>query len=286
MSGLIFHPKTAMEIDRYLSAKSPALIIQGRRGSGKATLAYFLAHRLLNMQDTATQRQPSEHILTISASKNQIGIDEIRKLIKYLRLKSVNIKTGIKRVVIINQAESMSLEAQNSILKVLEEPPLDSCIILTTDSSDKLLPTIISRCQLLNIRPISKAQAKDRFKLTEKQDFDSLYNLSGGLIGLLSDLIYDRENHIQADINSAKTLLNQTVYERLTSVDNIQKDDVEALLNGMLKIAHSGSKLSVSKNRVVHKRWFTMLANCQTAIELLKAGAHQKLILSWLMMVL
>lgn len=77
---------------------------------------------------------------------NSIGIEEVRKIGKLLTLKPFG---GGERVVVINRVEKATLEAQNAMLKFLEEPPVDNTIILTSINVNNLLPTIVSRCQII-----------------------------------------------------------------------------------------------------------------------------------------
>ena len=75
-------------------------------------------------------------------------IAEIKKLIHFVNLKPYNSQ---KRVAVILMAEKLNLQAANAILKTLEEPPADALIILTTLNEQKILPTIISRCQKIRL---------------------------------------------------------------------------------------------------------------------------------------
>jgi len=104
---------------------------------------------------------------------NSIGIEKIRELEKRLALKPYESEV---KVTIINEAEKLTLPAQNSLLKILEEPPGNSLIILTAPQKNFLLPTIISRCKIirlkekvgiltdknLNLSKISKIQRKNK----------------------------------------------------------------------------------------------------------------------------
>lgn len=89
-----------------------------------------------------------------------IGINQVRQIQKFLSLRPY--QASIK-VVIIPEAEKMTVPAQNSFLKTLEEPPENSLIILSSQNKDQLLATIISRCQLI------KLTSKTEFKLSEKE---------------------------------------------------------------------------------------------------------------------
>lgn len=112
-----------------------------------------------------------------------IPVDEIREMQKRLNLKPYE---GKKRVVIISEVEKLSYSASNSLLKTLEEPPPESLLILTTSNLSALLPTVISRCQLLRLNRIPKpeleTELKKRFKLDPK--FASYYaKISKGSLG-------------------------------------------------------------------------------------------------------
>lgn len=85
-------------------------------------------------------------ITKIEAEKNSIGIDLIRNLKRQIAYKPFE---SDHKIIIIEEAEKLTIEAQNALLKTLEEPPNATILILTTKNYDLLLPTIISRCQLI-----------------------------------------------------------------------------------------------------------------------------------------
>src|SRR5690606_17555740 len=104
---------------------------------------------------------PYLHI--IDPADPYIKIEEIRGLQQFLKLK-VPKRGGINRIVVIARAERMRHEAQNALLKTLEEPPAGTMLILTAETSERLLPTIVSRCQELAILPVSLKQAENYFR--------------------------------------------------------------------------------------------------------------------------
>lgn len=89
---------------------------------------------------------------------NFIKINSVRDLRREAALSAFE---GGKRVFIISHAEEMNAEASNSLLKTLEEPPSDSVFILTTAQKEQLLPTILSRCQLVQFDPLSERELQD-----------------------------------------------------------------------------------------------------------------------------
>jgi DNA polymerase III delta' subunit len=141
-----------------------SLLFYGPQGVGKREMALVLAKALncLQKKDDSCERCSScqsinkqigtfPDVMRIKAEKETIQIDQIRlmKQVAYLRP-----MIGKKRVFIIEDAEKMNDEASNSLLKVLEEPPLFSHIILTTDNLFSILPTIKSRCQILKFAQV------------------------------------------------------------------------------------------------------------------------------------
>jgi DNA polymerase-3 subunit delta' len=99
-----------------------------------------------------------------------IKIDQIREVKKNVHYKPFE---GVKKVCIITEADAMNIEASNALLKVLEEPPAHTVLFLTTSRREKLLPTIISRCQSINIFPLSLKEAEEilikDFSLAKKE---------------------------------------------------------------------------------------------------------------------
>lgn len=85
----------------------------------------------------------------IIKGENSIGIEQIRKLKRWALLKPFASKS---KAAIINEAEKLTLEAQNSLLKILEEPPRHTLIVLTAAKESLLLPTIVSRCKVIRIK--------------------------------------------------------------------------------------------------------------------------------------
>ena len=86
-------------------------------------------------------------------SKKSIGIEEVREIGKFLKILPIS---HSQKIVLIREANALTPEAQNSLLKNLEEPPEYARIILETESREKFLPTIISRCQIIESQEISE----------------------------------------------------------------------------------------------------------------------------------
>lgn len=121
-----------------------------------------------------------------------IGIADVKKITHNLTLKPFG---GGERVVIIRDMEKATLEAGNALLKILEEPPENNIIILVTVNINKLLPTIVSRCQIIsdNNKTGNKSSDLSKTKIFLKQ----ILNSSAGERIILNQKIASREEAIQ-----------------------------------------------------------------------------------------
>lgn len=116
--------------------------------------------------------------------RNVITVDQIRDLSGFFAHTSAE---GGYRVAIIDEADSMNANAANALLKLLEEPPANSLIMLTSISTTRLLPTIRSRCRVLGLRPLAHAVEMEVLRRSLEQydeaDLHALCSLSEGAPG-------------------------------------------------------------------------------------------------------
>ena len=144
-----------------------AFLIQGDTGIGRFILAKFLSDTFLGYEQNKTSEIKDEIIVSPLEDKKSISIDQIRSLKESLLLTSLK---GKGKVGIIYPSESMTYPAANSLLKILEEPPKDTLIILITESTGKLPKTIVSRSQIINCgHPSSEESMK---WLKEKENLE------------------------------------------------------------------------------------------------------------------
>lgn len=148
-----------------------SLLFAGPEGVGKRATAFVLAKALCcqrlkddscdacdpcRLIDKAAREGKNHHpdVIEIGPERDVIRIEKTRELKSLAYLRPI---MGGRRVFIIDQAETLNEEAANSILKVLEEPPSFTHLVLVTSNLDRILPTIRSRCRLLEFCPISAA---------------------------------------------------------------------------------------------------------------------------------
>ena len=196
---------------RALRAGRPpsAWLITGAPGTGKATLAYRIARYLLAhgasdagaedlsvpREDPASRQvmaQSHPGLLVLKRALNPktgklmtvLPVDEIRRLADFFGMTS---GAGGWRVAIVDTADDMNDNAANALLKMLEEPPGRAMLLLLSNTPGRLLPTIRSRCQRLDLRPLDNATL-EKALATELPGISaaeraSLARLSGGSIG-------------------------------------------------------------------------------------------------------
>ena len=162
-----------------------ALLIQGNSGIGRLALAKFLSNIFLGFEEDQEFEIKDEIIISPIENKKSVSIDQIRSLKQSLLLTSLK---GKGKVGIIYPAEAMTYPAANSLLKILEEPPKDTMIILITESIGKLPKTILSRSQIINCAHPSNEESSEWLKEKENQDWSSILSVFGNRPTLLNDI--------------------------------------------------------------------------------------------------
>ncbi|MBI3388589.1 MAG: DNA polymerase III subunit delta' [Deltaproteobacteria bacterium] len=148
-----------------------ALLITGLEGIGKQRLANAMATWLActagagdacgqcsGCRQMAAGTHPDMRIVTVPSGKKDIRIDAVRGLRSFMQLTPLN---APYKVAIIHDAHALNLNAQNALLKTLEEPPPRSLLILVTHSPGTLLPTVRSRCQRIPCAPLPDSVVVD-----------------------------------------------------------------------------------------------------------------------------
>jgi DNA polymerase III gamma/tau subunit len=172
MSNIVLHPQTSKQLQAFTDKPSHALLLIGPMGSGKLSVAKIIAETTLDIP-TVTDHPYSLHIVPDGTS---IGIEAIRRIEQFLSLK-VPGKRLYRRAIIIEQAQRLSTEAQNALLKNLEEPPADTIIILTATHASGLLPTIRSRAQTIIVNQPDREALSKQFPATDPPAYNRAYAL-------------------------------------------------------------------------------------------------------------
>ena len=172
---------------------SHAYMFEGPSGVGKNTMARDLATTLLDMENLFN----SPDYIEITPDGNSIKIAQIRKLQSDILVKPYK----SYKIYVIDEAQKMTVEAQNALLKTLEEPPKYAIIILITNNKESLLDTIKSRCEIIKFTPIPLVEVADYLTQTgvDKNRASLLANFSRGSMQKAIELSESEDFHIMRD---------------------------------------------------------------------------------------
>ncbi|MDD4662011.1 MAG: DNA polymerase III subunit [Candidatus Pacebacteria bacterium] len=200
MSKVIGHKKQLDFFSKIiLNKKIPhAFLFSGEDKIGKKTFAFHLAKLILCENNACDKcktcldidKRMSPDVCLIESENGNIEIDKIRALKEFLLLKSYSNK---KKIAIINDAHLMRTDAQNSILKLLEEPPENSVLILITNFKEMILETIKSRVQSVSFNKV-KTEEIEEYLVSEGVENKLAKEISffaGGKIGKAIELLED-----------------------------------------------------------------------------------------------
>lgn len=222
---------------------SSAYIFAGSRGTGKTTVARLLTKSLncLNLQESGEPCGECENCLSVDKGNfpdlieidaaSSRGIDDIRAIrdaVSYTPIK------GKYKVYILDEAHMLTKEAFNALLKTLEEPPPRTVFILCTTEYEKIIPTILSRCQKLIFSKLKEEEIVERLKYVCKEEGISYDEKSLFTIAKLSDgAIRDALSLLDQVSTYGEGKVNESVLEEFLGILSQEKvrEFLKMLLN-------------------------------------------------------
>jgi DNA polymerase III subunit delta' len=216
----------------YSGTLSHAHLIVGEDGIGKSFLAREFARKILGKQE---EKQYVD-ILEFKVGKNKkfIGVDEIRDIIEEINKRPFE---GDKKVIIIYKGEKITVQAQNAFLRTIEEPPKGVFIFILCESSELILDTIKSRCQIHKLNKLNSYEIKlflnKKYPDINKNEFETMLSFCDGIPGRAEKF---KENE------GFKAIRNITV-KLLININNMKDNDILSYEEQFVKFKDSWEEI-------------------------------------------
>jgi len=218
------------------------------------------------------------YLLSLEDGKKGVGIEQVRKLAAALSTLS---RSGERRLVIVSDRHAFGVQAQNTFLKILEEPPVGVYFLLLASGPDSFLPTISSRSQIIRLNGPNEEEVLE-YLIKEaglnEPEAKMLYLQAGGnpaeILRLVSD-DFARKKSLE-ELSLAKKFLIQNSYDRLVLLKNYQnagkRDEAVSFLKSLLVVLELASK----KDAKEALRWSSLAEKVEKSLVNINLNANSK----------
>jgi DNA polymerase III subunit delta' len=260
--GLSINEENRTVLDKIIQKLPQSLLITGPARAGLSTIGLYIA-KSKDITPTIILPEKDEKI---DLTSGVINVSSMRRLYDETKTKILN-----ERIIIIDYAERMTTQAQNAFLKLLEEPNANTYFILVSNSTSKLLPTVLSRVETLNIKPITIKQSNDLLDdlgVTNATKRSQLLFIAGGLPAEMIKLAGDEEylEKRSSIVRDARELISGRLYEKLR-IAHKYRDDRPSTLVLLSDAANILKKTVLSNPQPDLLKFIDKLINTQQRIE-------------------
>lgn len=278
---IILSKSSELKLKAYLKNMPNSLVIVAPRYSGKKYLMKHLAKLIVGSKNI------NENVFYIEKEEDKlnIGIDQIRYVKDRLKLKDQN-----SRVVMIPDADELSDPAQNSLLKILEEPPKRTHFIFTISNINSLIDTIKSRSVIWNIVLPNKSDIESKINPNQDEIISKYILMANNRIGMLNRIINGSDSKITEYYDTAKEILKSNEINRLLILKRIESDreSIKSLIDIFQIICQSALESTIKKESSYDKTtfWYSKLLHATNAKEEISKNAQPKLVMAKLILMI
>lgn len=268
-SGLVIHPLTKRYLDSAIKHPYRNRLLVGAAGSGKYSLVRYIVDGIGHVSEA--------NILHLQPNKT-LGIEDVRSVKNNLKLKS-----STNRYIIIENIDKMTIEAQNSFLKILEESPNNTVFLATTAFPSALLSTVTSRFEQIPVHKPLKQQILDYIVSHSTSDnSEKYYALSDGNMGLLSAIVQNQNHYLLDYISHAKSMLQNDYFNRLLMIDAMtdKKYDIDLFFKSLQILIKTGMALTSVSGGERYTKWLELRKKLQQYSTINNRNPQPKLMLS------